>query len=341
MEDFSDMDIGEMKKMIEKYEYRKMEKLVSKLVDQKLDQIESRIAGGFHRQIAEEIAKNKGMEKEIEELRQNLENCREQNHTLESEKKQKETQLEELQRKLETVWEKNQSLESEKEQKRAQLEELQRNLETSQKQNQSLKNETEGKDRRLEELRQELENLQTKNQSLQSEKEQKEEKLEKAQQELKECRDCISKSEDDKKELKKENEAMQEQRKEYNRACENRWGEDFPFIDIRTYESYILSVCNENAISLIYSRMKQEHKSGKDEMVEKWDQLIEDCIEIFHRAYGAGIFRRQNTEIGQLYDSMRFDKVWGTKETGKVSKIIYRGIEKKGDILCRSLVEVE
>lgn len=134
--------------------------------------------------------------------------------------------------------------------------------------------------------------------------------------------------------------AVDEQMRGYYRACREDVSKVFPFVKTQTYESYLISLCKERNIMLIYDKMKQEYEYRRDGAICRWDWLIDEYIELSGRIGNQGL-RRQEPQVGQLYESAQFDKVFGSKENGEITKVIYKGLENDGEIIVKALVEVE
>lgn len=134
------------------------------------------------------------------------------------------------------------------------------------------------------------------------------------------------------------------QQEGYRRICQAGVSEMLPFIRTVSYEAYVNSLCNQRNISLIYDRMRSDCERGKTENLAQYQQLIHEYIKISNRIIGEDMVQLQKVEPGrQLFDSAYFDKTSESPETGKISRVIYYGLERKGVVLdnCRSLVEVE
>lgn len=134
--------------------------------------------------------------------------------------------------------------------------------------------------------------------------------------------------------------AIDKQMRGYYRACREDVSKVFPFVKTQTYESYLISLCKERNIMLIYDKMKQEYEYRRDGAICRWDWLIDEYIELSGRIGNQGL-RRQEPQVGQLYESAQFDKVFGSKENGEITKVIYKGLENDGEIIVKALVEVE
>lgn len=135
--------------------------------------------------------------------------------------------------------------------------------------------------------------------------------------------------------------AERQQYQGYQKACAERVSDLLPFINTDTYESYVLSIYNTKNILLIFDKMKNEYERGNTQSIEKCNHLVDDYIEIAQKAGSQYTLRRQAARIGQFYESALFDKVSYSNENGKISKVIYQGLEKNGTLVSKSLVEVE
>jgi len=244
-----------------------------------------------------------------------------------AEKKELEKQLNTMKVELENFQKKNQELEREKVERIAFLKKVQEESKIHQERNLKLKNEKEQLEKQLQKN---LKTYQEENLKLENEKEQAKEQLKNVGQKLKICQE---------RNQSLENERVKQEG--YHRACKEQISEWIPFIDTSSYEAYILSICDTKNISLIYDRMKKDYEAGEEERVKQCSQLIDDVIEISCRTKELGVLKRQKTTLGEFYESIYFDKVRGSKEIGKVTKVIYEGLERNGNLLGKSLVEVE
>ena len=125
-------------------------------------------------------------------------------------------------------------------------------------------------------------------------------------------------------------------------ACKENISGMLPFIETHSYEAYVLSICDENHISMIYDNMKRDYEERTEENEEKYEHLINDFIAISNRISGKKLVGRQDVEINHFYEAARFDKTCGSREAGRIKRVIYMGLEKNGSVLtnCKSLVEV-
>lgn len=170
------------------------------------------------------------------------------------------------------------------------------------------------------------------------------------QKQLAECCEKQRRLEDEKaqqdkqlRELRAEAAEHARQRKGYLLACQKEVGKILPFIRTGTYEAYVASLYSRDSITIIYDNMRSECGRGDAGKLELYQQLIDEYIEISHRITGKDALQLQKVEIGKLFDSTRFDKTFESPETGKISNVIYYGLEWDGAVFenCRSLVEVE
>lgn len=133
------------------------------------------------------------------------------------------------------------------------------------------------------------------------------------------------------------------QRAGYLLACQKQVSNILPFIRTETYEAYVNSLYSRSNITLIYDSMQGDCGCGNTRNLELYKWLINEYIEISRRITGEDAARLQKVVLGELFDSARFDKTPGSPETGKISNVIYYGLEWNGTVMgnCRSLVEVE
>lgn len=136
--------------------------------------------------------------------------------------------------------------------------------------------------------------------------------------------------------------AQQAQQQGYRRSLEMNISKLLPFIDTRSYESYVYSLYNEAHIALIYDNMKKDFEDGIPAHKDCYEHLIDDYIEISRRICGKESVRRQKVNLNDLYETALFDKTRKSREIGQITRIIYRGLEKDGLLLgtCKALVEV-
>jgi len=134
----------------------------------------------------------------------------------------------------------------------------------------------------------------------------------------------------------------EQQQKGFKRACEKKVSDFFPFIETESYEAYVLSLTREN-IKLIYSKMRNEYKYRGTDWLKMCEELIGEYIEISHHITGDSSIQWQEIEDNALFEASRFDKVSDAAETGKVTNVVYYGLERNGTPLpgCKSLVEVK
>lgn len=135
----------------------------------------------------------------------------------------------------------------------------------------------------------------------------------------------------------------QQQRQGYLTACRKKVSEFLPFIRTETYEAYVTSLYSRDNVVLIYNSMMSAWNRGDTEKLELYQDLIKEYIEISRRITGKDTLQLQKAEIGMLFSSSLFDKTARSPETGRISNIIYYGLERNGMVFenCRSLVEVE
>ncbi len=207
-----------------------------------------------------------------------------------------------LKQKLEEA---NENEKSFQKQKQGLEQDLEKQKQDSEKQKQDLKNDMRQLERQLEDMQNRLEESEETNQKLQ-------EKLD----------------------------MEKHKQSEYYRACEEPFRYYFPFIDTSSYEAYVISISIRNNIENIYKRMRRAYEDNDMEGVKIGSQFIDDVIEVSKRVNGMGDLKRQKTESGMTYEAARFDRVPGSSENGYIREIVYKGLEKNGNLVGKSLVEV-
>lgn len=348
MEEFKEKPSKKLAEVLVEYQYAAAEQIFSELFDKKLVEVENRMSCGFNSQVEEEIRKRIELENLLKEVQGEQKLCQEKNQKLEEEKRQQAGTIEALQKEQELCQKKNQELEKEKEEQKKEIDTAGEKWCLLQEQKQRLEAEKQQKEEELKNLQVDLESCRNENQNLKTENRQKEEKLKDLQTDWESCREEQKKLESKNKQqeeaflkLQEKWQRVEEQQKWYLLACIEQISSWAPFIDTKTYDTYVISICDEKNISLLYQCMKESYEAENKERVKLCDSLIDNCIEISYKAKNMVTFKRQEVESGQTYESALFDKVQGAKENGRIRKVIYRGLEKNGNLLGKSLVEVE
>lgn len=189
-----------------------------------------------------------------------------------------------------------------------------------------------------------VQTLQSQETSLKAERASLQQQLEMCQEERERLKDETAQQGEQLRKLQTAVKEHEQQRKGYELARQNKVSELLPFIRTETYEAYVSSLYSRDNIKLIYDSLRSDCGRGDTENLELYQRLINEYIELSRRITGKDAVQLQKVELGrQLFDSTRFDKTPRSPETGKISKVIYYGLERNGVVIdnCRSLVEVE